>query len=190
MNDNDVLDHIIPKVPGYENDPESLGRKGYGLEIRHEAENSQTLQHQDDGTSISADDQDKHRELGRYDTGELDVKPDKRTKHRDRPEKPKRFSVSSKPSIQRTTPKAQRRLDDDEVLSNLGLLSSRNATGWTRLTCDGSTSLRLVQLPTKHGRLSMYVYDTAMDDLSVTSWALRGQILEEQEIERFLGPYA
>ena len=69
---------------------------------------------------------------------------------------------------------------------DLGVLSMRNATGWASVECNTSSSYKLVQLPSKFGNLSVYVYDSILDDLSTTTLLLKGEIPEQQEIEAFL----
>ncbi|KAK7094228.1 hypothetical protein V1264_007877 [Littorina saxatilis] len=97
----------------------------------------------------------------------------------------KTLSNSAKLSISQKNWKSQRD-HKTGLFSSLGLLSSRNATGWTRLSCNKSAKFRLAKLPTSVGNLSLYVYDSMRDDMSLTSWLLRGELPEKKEIEKFL----
>ncbi|KAK7090193.1 uncharacterized protein [Littorina saxatilis] len=71
-------------------------------------------------------------------------------------------------------------------INRLGVLFARDARDWAPLTCDRNRTLRQVSIKTKIGNFTFYVYDKASDDESVTARALKGNIFERSEIERFL----
>ena len=145
-----------------------LGEIRYGLQAQQEPKNELTLKHYTGGDVNTSVDEERYDD---YPEG---------LNHRET------FSTSQKIPVQENCLKSQYYHTDDEISPSLGLLSSRNSTQWTRLSCNESASFRLVKLPTKLGTLSMYVYDSMMADLSITSWALKGQIPEKEEIEQFL----
>nr|KAG5687703.1 hypothetical protein BaRGS_019363 [Batillaria attramentaria] len=76
--------------------------------------------------------------------------------------------------------------DLDRDWEQLGTMAARSGSGWKSVSCNTSRPLQKVTLTTAIGNLTIYVYNSASEDLSVTARALRGEIFERGEITRFL----
>lgn len=71
-------------------------------------------------------------------------------------------------------------------MDRLGVLASRNSSGWFSVNCNRSVHLRQVSIPAHAGDLTFYVYNSASEDGTATSRALQGWYFEKNEIGKFL----